>query len=152
MLDILLRKLSIQLQQNGTLMKSPTASRVARLQAQAGNVVTNMRHEFSKISDLARHLLPHLDGTRDREALVGILVDLVRQKKLLVADAPEPQPQGHPTICRETAFDAAITELLGNQRTIGPQSVKGPEGSTAQLADAVNAAIEGLARQALLTG
>jgi SAM-dependent methyltransferase len=52
----------------------PEASPLARQQARAGSVVTNLRHEVVRVEDeLGRRLLTLLDGTRDREALVSDL-------------------------------------------------------------------------------
>ncbi len=52
----------------------PEATELARRQAAAGMLVTARRRHSLKLEDeLARFLLPRLDGTRDREALVGLL-------------------------------------------------------------------------------
>ena len=52
----------------------PVASAVARLQAEAGDIVTTLWHESVKLDDpLARALLPLLDGTRNRAELVAAL-------------------------------------------------------------------------------
>ena len=52
----------------------PLASAVARMQVETDDVVTSLWHESVKLDDpLARALLPLLDGTRDRAALVAAL-------------------------------------------------------------------------------
>jgi methyltransferase-like protein len=44
---------------------------------QPGGYVTNLLHEQVKLDVLNSHLLANLDGTRDRAALLEVLVDLV---------------------------------------------------------------------------
>jgi SAM-dependent methyltransferase/methyltransferase-like protein len=52
----------------------PVASAVARVQLECGETVTNLRHDAVKLDDeIVRRLLPLLDGTRDRAALVAAL-------------------------------------------------------------------------------
>jgi SAM-dependent methyltransferase len=52
----------------------PLASAVARLQAESDDIVTTLWHDSVKLDDeAARALLPLLDGTRDRAALVAAL-------------------------------------------------------------------------------
>ena len=53
---------------------APRASPLARHQAQAGELVTNLRHASVRIEDdLGRRLVTLLDGTRDRDALAAQL-------------------------------------------------------------------------------
>jgi methyltransferase-like protein/SAM-dependent methyltransferase len=49
----------------------PLVNALARWQAHAGRPVTNLRHEVVYLTDQMRALLPLLDGTRDRAALVA---------------------------------------------------------------------------------
>jgi methyltransferase-like protein/2-polyprenyl-3-methyl-5-hydroxy-6-metoxy-1,4-benzoquinol methylase len=51
----------------------PRASPLARRQAAAGPVVTNLRHESVALKDWQRQVLCLLDGSRDREALLDRL-------------------------------------------------------------------------------
>ncbi len=51
----------------------PRASVWARRQAERGHSVTNLRHERVRLGPLHTHLLPLLDGTRDRTALLAEL-------------------------------------------------------------------------------
>jgi methyltransferase-like protein/ubiquinone/menaquinone biosynthesis C-methylase UbiE len=51
----------------------PTARPLARLQARAQHHVTSMLHERIPLNDTQRVLLPLLDGTRDRAALLDAL-------------------------------------------------------------------------------
>ncbi|MGO9111651.1 MAG: methyltransferase regulatory domain-containing protein [Thermoguttaceae bacterium] len=60
------------------LSARPVASRLARVQAASGNRVTNLRHEPVVVGDLARHMLPHLDGSNDRTGLQSIANRLVQ--------------------------------------------------------------------------
>ena len=57
-----------------TLAGKPLASAVARAQVAHGTSVTNLRHALVDLDDdLARRLMPLLDGTRDRAALARAL-------------------------------------------------------------------------------
>jgi len=57
----------------------PVASALARLELEGGEFVTNLRHDTVHLDDdIARRLLPLLDGTRDRAALVATLGDSLR--------------------------------------------------------------------------
>jgi methyltransferase-like protein len=51
--------------------EQPIASPLARWQAQAGRPVTNLRHEVLHPTPALRSLLPLLDGTRTREAILA---------------------------------------------------------------------------------
>ena len=63
-----------------TAGERPLASRPARWQVQQGHTkVTNMRHEMVDLLQLSIILLPYLDGKNDREALLTILLKLVKQ-------------------------------------------------------------------------
>jgi methyltransferase-like protein/protein-L-isoaspartate O-methyltransferase len=53
----------------------PRASRVARLWTSQSDTITNLRHERLKVDPLVRYLLPFLDGSRDREALLQTLLE-----------------------------------------------------------------------------
>ena len=52
----------------------PLASPLARLEAERGEVVTNLRHESLRLDDFHRRLLRLLDGGRDRDAIFNALV------------------------------------------------------------------------------
>lgn len=65
----------------------PCASPLSRSQARADNRVTNQRHETAVLSDLARHLLPFVDGTRSLSDLLQVALDLIDQGKLVPRDA-----------------------------------------------------------------
>ncbi|OWK43557.1 methyltransferase regulatory domain-containing protein [Fimbriiglobus ruber] len=54
----------------------PTALPLARYQAERQPTVTNRRHEAVRMNDLDRHLLPLLDGTNDRPALIQKLTKI----------------------------------------------------------------------------
>jgi methyltransferase-like protein len=68
----------------------PKASPVARFQTQDGTVVTNLWHKRVRLDPLQRHLLRHLDGTRDRTALLNDLTSLVTEGVLTVQQEGEP--------------------------------------------------------------
>jgi methyltransferase-like protein/SAM-dependent methyltransferase len=69
----------------------PVALAHARLRAAEGhNRVGNRRHEVVQLSDLARRLVPLLDGTRDRDALADALTELVIAGELTVQKGGQP--------------------------------------------------------------
>jgi methyltransferase-like protein/SAM-dependent methyltransferase len=51
----------------------PVASPVARLNAATRGPVTNVRHERVRLNEVSYCLLPHLDGSHDRAALLEIM-------------------------------------------------------------------------------
>ncbi len=52
----------------------PVASAVARLQAQVSDQITNLRHERVQVGEFECFLLRYLDGSRDRAALLDLLI------------------------------------------------------------------------------
>lgn len=83
--------------------EKPAALAAARARIAAGELgVANRRHEFVRPPDLERRLVPLLDGTRDRAALVEAAVGLALAGGLSV------QRDGHPL-----TDPAAIREALG---------------------------------------
>jgi methyltransferase-like protein len=62
----------------------PLASPLARLQAERGRPLTNLRHEPVQLDEANRQVLRLLDGTRDRAALVAAMVGLARSGVLQV--------------------------------------------------------------------
>jgi methyltransferase-like protein/2-polyprenyl-3-methyl-5-hydroxy-6-metoxy-1,4-benzoquinol methylase len=62
----------------------PTALGLARIQAGRAAVVTNRRHEVVRLNDLDKHLVPLLDGTRDKSAIVAELTKVAQNGLLNV--------------------------------------------------------------------
>jgi methyltransferase-like protein/2-polyprenyl-3-methyl-5-hydroxy-6-metoxy-1,4-benzoquinol methylase len=58
------------------IVSRPQASALARLQAESGPTVTSQRHQSVTLPALHRHVLRHLDGSRDSAALLQILTEL----------------------------------------------------------------------------
>jgi methyltransferase-like protein len=68
--------------------EAPEASPLARYQARAGDMVTNLRHVSVRIEDdLGRELVTLLDGTRDRAALAADLARFLRARGEPLAEA-----------------------------------------------------------------
>jgi hypothetical protein len=65
----------------------PTASPLARVQAASGPDVSNRRHRLVTLNPLDRIVVQHLDGSRDRGALLDVLMRLAEQKALTVEAA-----------------------------------------------------------------
>lgn len=68
----------------------PLASPWARLQADEPGQITNLRHERVELDEMARFLLRHLDGTRDRAALFNIVAKPLRDGTLVVRQNDQP--------------------------------------------------------------
>ncbi len=83
----------------------PVASPWARLQADEPGQITNLRHERVELDEMARFLLRHLDGTRDRAALFDIVAKPLREGRLVVRQ--DDQPVEDPT-----QAEAILTEEL----------------------------------------
>jgi len=66
------------------IAEKPVGSHLSRFQAIGGNLVTNQRHEVISLNSVQRLLLQHLDGTRDRDRLLDLLVDFAAKGKLVV--------------------------------------------------------------------
>jgi methyltransferase-like protein/SAM-dependent methyltransferase len=62
----------------------PTVLPWARIQATKGMVVTNRRHEVIRLNDLDKQLIPLLDGTHDKKALVEKLIGVAKAGSLNV--------------------------------------------------------------------
>jgi methyltransferase-like protein/SAM-dependent methyltransferase len=87
--------------------EKPVALTHARVHTAEGrDTVANRRHESVRLSDLARRLLPLLDGTRDRAALADALTALAVNNELSV------QKSGKP-ITNPTELREALGGVLG---------------------------------------
>ncbi|MBY0457755.1 MAG: class I SAM-dependent methyltransferase [Gemmataceae bacterium] len=62
----------------------PLALPAVRLGAGEGRAVANGRHETVRLPDFARHMVPLLDGTRDRPAILAELERLARDGEVRV--------------------------------------------------------------------
>lgn len=68
----------------------PLASPLARLQAQASPIVSNLRHERVELDPFSHTLLPLLDGRRDQPALLDDLWKIERiSRRLAEVENPE---------------------------------------------------------------
>jgi methyltransferase-like protein/SAM-dependent methyltransferase len=72
------------------ISECPVVSPVARLQAQTGTKVTNMRHERINLNGISCHLLRYLDGSHDRAALLDVLEGLAVEGVIEVRQDDEP--------------------------------------------------------------
>ena len=71
------------------LSERPTASPLARLQAEHESQVTNRLHGTIRLDDLQRQVLRALDGSRDRSALLERLTTFISSGELIVHDQGE---------------------------------------------------------------
>jgi len=72
------------------ISERPVVSSVARFQAQTGAKITNLRHERVNLDGISCHLLPYLDGSRDRAALQDVLEGLAAEGMIEVQQDDEP--------------------------------------------------------------
>ncbi len=72
------------------ISERPVANSIARLQTPRMNMVTNRRHEVVRLNDLDRHLIPLLDGSHDRGALLEKLTELTVQGSLTIQRDNQP--------------------------------------------------------------
>ncbi len=73
----------------------PVASRLARLQAAHSLQVTNLAHGPIALSEFDRQLLPYLDGTHNRSALLTIMMERYKQGLLTVSQEGKPVTEEH---------------------------------------------------------
>jgi hypothetical protein len=89
----------------------PCASRLARLQAARGvERVHDLRHRPAEPDPFARYLLPLLDGTRDRAALVEVLMAKASAGEFAVRDSSG--PVSDPALARQV-LGAWVDDALG---------------------------------------
>jgi methyltransferase-like protein len=103
-----------------TVSDRPVVSPLARLQARSGHHLTNLRHETVMVDDVGRRLAEQLDGSRDRQALRDLLVELVLSEQLDVE--AEGQPVREPEKVREIAaqtVEQQLAELARHALLIG---------------------------------
>jgi methyltransferase-like protein len=72
----------------------PVASPLARFQAANEQPITNLRHGLVRVTPFDRHLLPHLDGTHDRQGLLAALLERLRQGQLQIEEDEKPVADG----------------------------------------------------------
>jgi methyltransferase-like protein/predicted O-methyltransferase YrrM len=90
-----------------TVSARPVASPVARLQAERGPAVTNLRHEPLQLNELQRRILPLLDGTRDAEAIVADVVRLAQEGKIGVR-----QSESGPVVTDPAMLEKILRHLV----------------------------------------
>lgn len=103
-----------------TAGERPVALAHARLTAAATGLAANRRHEIIRLTELDRHLLPMLDGTNDRPALVNKLTDVALSGKLTIRkqDAPVTDREGvHAALA--SIIDEALAKVAGMAVLVG---------------------------------
>ena len=90
----------------------PKANPLARLQAEKGPKVTNLRHEPVNLDEFNRQLLQHLDGKRDRAALLEVMEQVVSRRELTIKKDGEAveEPAAVREILRQ-ALDQNLVQL-----------------------------------------
>ncbi len=110
--------LEITTSPDGFLMRisdRPQASRLARIEAQTSNRVTNRRHELIEVDDATRNLLPRLDGNHDRKALLQELIQAVNRGDVSVLVDGLPATHGEKVLpSLELTLNQALQKLASN--------------------------------------
>ena len=102
------------------ISERPLASRLARVEAYVGGRVTNRRHELIDVDGATRNLLPHLDGNRDRQALIQDLIEAVDRGDVSILVGGLPAKQGEPVVkILEETLDQSLQKLANNALLIG---------------------------------
>lgn len=96
----------------------PTASALARWQATQGDMVSNMAGAMVRLEGaLARPLLLLLDGTRNREALVGDLLKLMESGQITLTEG------GRPVSARERGRELLSRDLEERLRMLAEMAL-----------------------------
>jgi len=88
----------------------PVASPVARFQAKRRHKVTNLRHEPRTLGEVSRHLLPYLDGSRDRRGLLSLMHQWAAEGIIQVGPSEEQAQDTEPE--SEPDRESALARLL----------------------------------------
>lgn len=98
----------------------PVASPLARLQAAEEAFVTNLRHEETTLESFDRQLLPALDGSRDRAALLAVATELAVSREFTVREGGQPvQDPGRIGQLAGTLLDKRLAQLAHNALLVG---------------------------------
>jgi methyltransferase-like protein len=98
----------------------PVVSPVARMMAQQGAQVTNMRHQPVTIGDFDRQVLPALDGSQTRTTLRSRLLEAFRSGQINLAKSGQPVREEHQARAILTAtIDEQLQKYAGNALLIG---------------------------------
>ena len=98
----------------------PTASPLARLQAEAGHRVTNLRHKVVPLSDFDRLVLRQLDGRRDWFAILDALDQAVSSGAFPLSQ--DGRPLTDPLRIRQVlgkSLDPSLTRLAAGALLVG---------------------------------
>lgn len=89
----------------------PKTTAVARMQAVSTNRLTNCRHDSVTVDDLSRHMVPLMDGTRNRVQLAEELQRLVDEGKLVIHQKGEKKEDISMDLVLQGAIDEVLTRL-----------------------------------------
>jgi hypothetical protein len=102
---------------------APRASPLARLQAEQGPFVTNLRHRQMELREFDRQVLQRLDGKHDRAALLQALAALPDAEAFGAEQSAEPSSSGQsdpmPASRLAGALDESLRRLAGGGLLVG---------------------------------
>ena len=96
-----------------TVEPTPAASAFARLQAERGYKVTNMRGETVTLDEIHRQTLKELDGKRDLGQITDRLMSAVKRGELVLQRDSDKSPVTNEKEMREL-LGQALAKVLGN--------------------------------------
>jgi len=103
-----------------TVSDRPTAYRLARWQAVTSYQVTNLRHETANLSHFDHELLPLLDGSRDRAALLAALLEKFHAGALKIEQDDQPVTDaGRATPILNDVLDQQLPRLARSALLVG---------------------------------
>jgi methyltransferase-like protein/SAM-dependent methyltransferase len=82
LVDRLLEVRAVPIPVANRVTEKPRVTPLIRHQAAQGRRIVNLKHELGTLGDFERHLLRHMDGTRDKAALTEVVIGLVDQNVL----------------------------------------------------------------------
>jgi methyltransferase-like protein len=92
----------------------PQAGAWARAESAAGERVTNRRHEPVPLDEMSRNLLGFLDGTRDRAALLNVLITAAQRGQLSILRDDLPARSSEAAAILEQVLDQALGRIANN--------------------------------------
>jgi methyltransferase-like protein len=97
----------------------PQVGTWTRAEAAASERVTNRRHQPVLLDEMSRNLLQFLDGTRDRAALLAVLVAAAERGQLSILRGDLPARSSEAAAILEQVLDQALRRLANGALLVG---------------------------------
>jgi methyltransferase-like protein len=100
--------------------EKPISLHSARLLAAEGRAVANRRHEVVRLPDFARHLLPLLDGSRNRQALVDELTRVAEAGEIRIQRENRPVTDSQELrVALNALLEQSLKDIAANALLVG---------------------------------